>query len=622
VRRALLLAAVAVLALSACATPVGVRRLLPEAADRALEQDVLSNGEVSAPTGRLLLREGLYEMVRRDPDTMLATLHARFAEGRGNPDELLFALSELSYLRGTQNDDRARFLASALYAYALLFPEGEATSITPADPRYRLAFDLYGRGLARGLANGEGGVELTPGTHVLPFGSLDLEAPAAGFTWSGYRLERFVPGAEFEVRGLRNRYRIPGIGAPLSASLAPLEGAPFLAGAARIPQRLKVPVSALVRIASPRLALREGRVEGSLEIRSRDDAEDVDLGGQRVPLEYETTAALADTLEAAPIWESELAGFFSGTFRSPGLHKNEDGLFLMHPYQPGKIPLVLVHGTASSAARWAELANELENDPRIWARYQIWFFSYNTGNPIGYSGGRLRQALENTLAELDPEGRDPALHRMVVMGHSQGGLLAKLTAVESGTRFWDLIAKVRFDQIQTDSETREILARSLFFHPEPFVKRVIFVATPHRGSYLAGFSLARWVSSFVTLPLTLADRLGDLLRSNPDALSLANGLPTSVDNMTPGNRFLRSLSEIPVAEGITVHSIIAVQGEGPLESESDGVVAYTSAHVDGVASEKIVRSGHSTQGDPATIEEIRRILLENIRAAQTNGGAP
>ena len=44
---------------------------------------------------------------------------------------------------------------------------------------------------------------------------------------------------------------------------------------------------------------------------------------------------------------------------------------------------------------------------------------------------------------------------------------------------------------------------------------------------------------------------------------------------------------------------------------------YMSAHIDGVASEKIVRSGHSVQGNPEAIQEIKRILIEHARGFQT-----
>ena len=94
-------------------------------------------------------------------------------------------------------------------------------------------------------------------------------------------------------------------------------------------------------------------------------------------------------------------------------------------------------------------------------------------------------------------------------------------------------------------------------------------------------------------------------------------LPTSIDNMTPGNPFIQALAELPVAPGVHAHSIIAVDGDGPLETRSDGVVKYESAHVDGVDSELIVRSSHSAQDQPAVIEEIRRILLEHAAAFET-----
>jgi hypothetical protein len=48
-----------------------------------------------------------------------------------------------------------------------------------------------------------------------------------------------------------------------------------------------------------------------------------------------------------------------------------------------------------------------------------------------------------------------------------------------------------------------------------------------------------------------------------------------------------------MASGVHAHSIIAVQGTGPIEDGDDGVVKYSSAHIDGVESELVIRSGHS-----------------------------
>jgi pimeloyl-ACP methyl ester carboxylesterase len=287
----------------------------------------------------------------------------------------------------------------------------------------------------------------------------------------------------------------------------------------------------------------------------------------------------------------------------------------VHPYRPGRIPVVLVHGTASSPARWADLVNELEIDREIWDHYQVWLYMYNTGNPIGYSAGVFRHSLESAVRELDPNGRDAALQQMVVIGHSQGGLLTKLAAVDSGDRFWKLSTDRSIDELRMNADTRAVLRRSAFFTPEPFVARVIFVCTPHRGSYLAGMTLGRLVGGLVSLPSELTGRVLEVVTLNEGALALRSfdKLPTSIDNMAPSSEFIQTLAALPISPGIAANSIVAVDDTEALDVASDGVVWYSSAHIEGVESEKIIRSGHSAQGNPAAIEEIRRILLLHLQ---------
>jgi pimeloyl-ACP methyl ester carboxylesterase len=211
------------------------------------------------------------------------------------------------------------------------------------------------------------------------------------------------------------------------------------------------------------------------------------------------------------------------------------------PYRPGLVPVVFVHGTGSSAMRWAEMYNELDNDPRIHARYQFWFFSYETGNPILYSSMLLRTSLQDAVARLDPEGRDPALRRMVVIGHSQGGLLTKTTVVESGDAFWRNVSRKPFDEVRMSDTSRDLFRRTVFVSPLPFVRRVVFVATPHRGSYVAGSWLAHQAARLVRAPLDVTRLVTEFATFDRDALAVerVRGAPTAVDNMTPGNPFVR-----------------------------------------------------------------------------------
>jgi hypothetical protein len=278
--------------------------------------------------------------------------------------------------------------------------------------------------------------------------------------------------------------------------------------------------------------------------------------------------------------------------------------------------VILVHGTASSPARWAEIVNEVQNDPVLRAKVQVWLFMYNTSNPILFSADRLRTALESVIADLDPDGQDPALRRMVVMGHSQGGLLTRLMVTDSGDRFWANVSSVPLDQWKMSPEMRALLQRAMFFTPVPTVTRVVFLATPHRGSFRVSSLVIGAVRRLVTMPATLVKGVGDILQRNPDlAARLASRqLPTAVDNMFPTNPFVRTLSASPLAPGVRAHSIIAVQGRGNPLGLNDGVVAYRSAHLEGVDSEKIVNSSHSMQSNPATIQEVVRILREHVTA--------
>jgi pimeloyl-ACP methyl ester carboxylesterase len=619
--RALVLLLGAALLSSACATPVGISRVGTQSAHHMLTRSVVASGQASEPSQRVLRRFGLTERFEKAPAEALATLHQGYIERGG--EERLFALSELSFLHAERTRDRAYYLAAAVYAYALLFPGPvNGAGLDSSDPRLRLAYDLYNLGLSDGLQRPDSPeVELTPGVRPLPFGWLRMDVDPAGFDWLGYRLERFVSSATLEVRGLRNRYRQPGVGASLIAGLARQEADPTITSARRIGQGTRLPVTAFLRVEDPRGGLVRGDIAGRLELYPTDQRTTVHVDGHDHPLEYDPTAALALWLQESPIWQFERLNFLGRGARHPlAPHdRAQDGLYLLEPFRPDRIPVVLVHGTASSPARWAELVNELRADARIRERYQVWLFIYDNGNAIIYSGGRLRRALETAVREADPAGAAGALRRMVVIGHSQGGLLTKLTVVDSGDRFWRNQFDVPFESLKLSEETRQLIRESAFFTPLPFVRRVIFLATPHGGSHLAGWRLLhRLTSRLIALPADVARRAAETVSGDEEAkvMRLLQRPPTSIENMSPGNRFLRTLAALPIARGVAANSIIAVRGDGPLDSEGDGVVDYPSAHIAGVESELIVQSGHSAQGQPAVIEEIRRILLEHAASAE------
>ncbi|HEY2388215.1 MAG TPA: hypothetical protein VGK30_14735, partial [Candidatus Binatia bacterium] len=391
---------VLVAALAGCGTPVGVTRVDPDTAHRMLTASILSTDVLSTPTRNVLYRRGIYDAYVHDPAGTIASLHRALAIGDAGHDDVC-ALAELSFQHAQHTRDRSYYLASAIYAYAFLFPGPNHTTPDVLDPRLRLAADLYNRGLAEGLV-GADSFEVQPraGAYTLPFGTLELSFDTGQLRWGRRRLDHFVPVADLAVTGMKTRYRWPGLGAPLVAGTEPLAGEEF---SDFVEPWAKVPVTMLLTIPDPRRQLASSRITGTLRLDTALEPTTVAIDGREVPLEIESTASLAYTLAEAPVWAQELRGFL----QKVGVKESKANLSALEPYTAGRIPVVLVHGTASSPGRWAEMLNEFENDPRVHAHYQFWLFTYDTGNPIAYSAMLFRQALTDALHTLDPDGHDP-----------------------------------------------------------------------------------------------------------------------------------------------------------------------------------------------------------------------
>jgi pimeloyl-ACP methyl ester carboxylesterase len=603
------LAALAAL-LSACTTPIGIREVSPREAYELRTRSALTSDEPSDFTLNLLRRRELLLTYREDPVIAIDKLHAvGLAEGFLSPT--LFALSELSFLVGEQTQDRPRFAASAIYAYAFLFPEDGRPPIRMLDARERLAADLYNRSLVLAFPRTEmGTVDLrAPPISKLPFGTLESERDPKDLEIEGYELYDLLPVSELEIRGLANRYRRSGIGAAFAAKARPLPGVVEVVplGAA-----MRVPITVVVAISDPIAQLASGNIRARVEVVQTLEKRTIALDRRVAPVESENSAALAAGLRESRFWKTELSTFFGN---ATGL-RAQGALGGLRPYKKGRIPAVFVHGTASSPARWANMVNDLVSDPKYADRYAFWFFAYDSGNPIAYSASRLRSALVAAVERADPGGSDPCVRDMIVAGHSQGGLLTKLTAVDSGDAFWANVTSKPFEDIELRPKDKELLRETMFVKPLPFVHTVIFLATPQQGSYLAGPQIVRrLVYRLVRMPgdlLRVSGEIAKLTAQGGDAIRTLQ-IPTSIDNMSPNNAFIKALAKLPVAPGVDAHSIISVEDPNvPHEIAGDGVVKYMSAHVDGLRSELIVTSPHSGMQDaPATIEEVRRIFAEH-----------
>jgi pimeloyl-ACP methyl ester carboxylesterase len=350
----------------------------------------------------------------------------------------------------------------------------------------------------------------------------------------------------------------------------------------------------------------------------QNEQEWADVEGEHVPLEVELTASLAAGLAESQFWKIELRRFFG---RLSGFEA-KPRLAAASPHREGMIPVVFVHGTASSPGRWADMVNDLWSERYMRQHFEAWVFSYDTGNPVAYSARALRRALRRAVREIDPDQGDTCLRQMVVVGHSQGGLLTKMTAIDTGDRLWNGVASRPLDELHLPEKERRLIQEMMFVTPLPFVGRVVFIATPHGGSHQALRSISGLIAGFVSLPGHMLKVSRDLVTLNPGAMRThltGDQVPTSINDMMPGSPFQKALQAIAVVPGVPAHSIIAVQGDGPFELGGDGVVKYDCARCAGVDSELVVRSGHSTQSEPQTIQEMNRILRLHVAQLAERG---
>ena len=599
------------LTLAACSAPVKVDRVDLRTAYDELDRTALSSDQLSEDTRTVLRRAALLDTFDTWPDATITALRAQaIATGMQWPD--LYALAEMSYYEGRRTKSKPMLLASALYAYAVLFPAGDAERPSPYSAQFLHAADFYNLALTQVLsgAGAEGVATLQSGRYDVPFGVVDVTVDKASLSFAGRTLTSFVPTMNLTVKGFKNDYRSDGIGAPLAAGLTPASQPDK---GLVLPKYLRIPTSAVLRMDDPRRQLTGTTLTARLALYTIYDTTNIAIDRHNVPLEYDQTAVRALFAVDARGWSRELSGLLNNALAGP--NGTKDNLFALEPHRHGRIPVVLVHGTASSPLRWADMVNDLLEDKEIRDHYEFWFFTYNTGNPIPVSANVLRHALENAVQSLGGTQADPALGRMVVIGHSQGGLLTKMISIDSGDKLWNVISDRPMDELDLKPETRALLKEALFVRPLPFVETVIFIATPHGGSYQASHSVVGLLTKLMTLPMTIAGATADLVANAGEGLKMGKERRTfnSISGMSPGNPAIEALRAMPVAPGIHTHSIIPTIQDGPLETRDDGVVKYKSAHLNGAEFELVIEhQDHSTQSNPLAVREVRRILIEQL----------
>ncbi|MCA9270977.1 MAG: hypothetical protein KDA41_20995, partial [Planctomycetales bacterium] len=429
---------------------VGPLRLLSDAGPQATPR-----------TEQFLRQSDLQDAAQLAPHEMLAQLQERVAD-EPTPDGM-YAIAELAYIEGFKAQQRGdkslaldMYSASVAHAYMYLLDERFAASRNAYDPQYRRACELYNTGLEGTLRIVTDGGRLRPGEVLRVTAGqheFDVQVAMRG-RWNLDEIERFEFASDYEVNGLVNHNHTFGLGVPLIAIRK--TGATSDAVEQFYPPGVTLPITAFLRVNphrryGPRAEDEAGgQTVGScvLELYDPLDATEIVAENRRVPLESDLSVPLAYFLNQPAFREGSSRNIAYLGFLNPNAGQQVEGLYMLEPYDPKKIPVVLVHGLASSPVTWTDMYNDLRSDPDIRKSYQFWFYFYPTGQPFWVSGQQFRRELADALAVLDPQGDAQPLDQIVLVGHSMGGLVSRLQTLDSREDYWHLVSDASPEELQ------------------------------------------------------------------------------------------------------------------------------------------------------------------------------
>lgn len=405
-----------------------------------------------------------------------------------------------------------------------------------------------------------------------------------------------VNAAHIDVRGLSAHFRRPGLGVPLS-----IEGPPRAAeGAAKFPPEGDfAPATAVLAFPEDGCAV--------LSFVDPSRYETIRWPNGEATLAADFTAPYARLLSSTSLTSTGRMGVLSA------FSEERQGLFLLEPYDRDKTPLVMVHGLGSSPLAWRELTNSVFGTPELRRRFQVWHYFYPTGLPYLWAAREFRATLDRGVRDLATSPDDTSLRDVVLVGHSMGGLLAK-TAVESpGTALWDLVFTVPPDELRVTPDERATLEEIFVFERRPYVRRAVFVMSPHRGSETAQTWYAGLGRSLVSLPRAFTRLFENVMASDPEAVRpefremFRAGGPSSIGALRSDHPLFPTLAEIPIAPEVPFHSILGDVGDG-----TDGVVSIESAFLPGARTTDILDAGHTDLESRQVNDAIVRALLEHV----------
>ncbi len=615
--RSLVLSAIflAVLTLgSGCASNYSFRNIDSVYTFQKFNESRLISDKISPDTVQYLRLNFLDQEYLENPEAVIAKLVDRF-DSTGEPESVI-PIAELSYCQGFRLEDRDELKSAAYYALCASFcydrlSKGIFSKTNNISSKLVIAAGLYNSSVSRGVMLWQTSKTPWDRNLVLDLGyrkfTIAVKNDNSNLMDPAF-FSRIYSSYDYEVEGFKNSYRSNGLGASIFGEHIKRD----IPEDSNYPKLFFLPMTAVLEF--------KGKPEDKGGVRSADlrfynamRTGKMDLGGQPFRIDADFTIPLTVYLSNNDPSQFSFAGL-----RNPASLISKSNIFMIEPYDPGKIPVLLVHGLYSSPGTFLDMYNDLVGIPEIRERCQFWFFFYPTGLPIFESSYILRIKLKALHDRLDPKSQNENFNNMMVVGHSMGGILAKILIQDSGDENYKAVFKVPLDSPDFTPEEREMIKEKMFFTHFPYVKRTVFIATPHRGSDIAIAWWARLLSWTISLPAEFVNATSGILLNRKELLKemppeYQDVIPTSVQALSPKSVSVQVTSRLPIWKDVKYHSIIGIRDADKGPGSSDGIVPYESSHLDGALSEYLVHDSHTCVSNPYTIAEVKRIVMLHLQ---------
>jgi len=513
------------------------------------------------------------------------------------------------------------FLDAAMASYRYL-------EQVPPEPEISLstgrAWEIYHASVARliHIADRTGHIDKSVGIRLpVNDGFRVVSFEYANFKRTADDFDQWHAVGKYKSKFLKSEHKKPGLGVPFVVvrdrkqcdKWFPPE-VPFAATVVLRPES-EIPLYDANAEAEIPAGTHVEQIVARLEVYDPKSTNLVEFRCQEIDLAKDTTAPYAYRL-------SELANQASwASLHGPNCER--DGLYIIEPHQKGRIPVIFIHGLNSMPYTWSGIANELEADPQLSQQYEVWVFRYDSSRPIMETAALLRRQLNELVLEMDPSGFDRDLRNAVLVGHSMGGVLAKLLVTDSRDTVWQHVAFQPVSQLSAPLPMKDYLRESFYFNRSPHAGRVVFIGTPHQGLTHTYGTLTNLASRTNSMPCPLEVAHQQLIESNPAAFreEMRRRFPTSGDLVTSSSLLLKGIYRLPIPPEIPSHTILGRSGWNIHDGLSDGVVPVSSARLPGVTTEAMVCDRHvHLHRNTGTVCEVLRILRVHATKPAFAGG--